>query len=282
MVGQQQRNPKQHDDWLGLAIGNSRLHWAWFSGAQLQQRWDTEHLDPTAIEALWQSHFDVRPQPGFPDALQLPRWTAPPALWVASVVPQQTLYWQQWGAVHQLTLADVPITGLYPSFGIDRGLALWGAIVTYSAPVLVIDAGTALTWSGVDAVPHFVGGAILPGVSTQFHSLHHATAALPDLAALSTLPPRWANTTPAAIQSGIGYTLVAGIQDFVAEWCQRFPRSTVVLTGGDAELLESWLQQAVRAQQPARIVERIQRDAHLLFWGMQAIVWHSYRPGVSS
>ena len=281
-MGQQQRHPNQHNDWLGLAIGNSRLHWAWFSGDQLQHCWDTSHLDSSTIAALWQSYFDVRPQPGFPAALPLPRWTAPPVLWIASVVPQQTTYWQGWGTAHLLSLADVPIAGLYATFGLDRALALWGAIVTYGAPVLVIDAGTALTWSGVDAMQHFVGGAILPGVRTQFHSLHHATAALPDLAARFTLPPRWANTTPDAIQSGIGYTLVAGIQDFVAEWYQQFPRSTVVLTGGDAELLQTWLQQRAKAQPPAKILERIQRDAHLLVLGMKAIVWPNYHRAASS
>jgi type III pantothenate kinase len=31
-------------NWLALAIGNSRLHWALFQENKLQSSWDTQHL----------------------------------------------------------------------------------------------------------------------------------------------------------------------------------------------------------------------------------------------
>jgi type III pantothenate kinase len=66
-------------------------------------------------------------------------------LYLASVVPSQTALWQTYPDVHIITLDQVPLQGVYPTLGIDRALALWGAGETWGWPMLVIDAGTALT-----------------------------------------------------------------------------------------------------------------------------------------
>ena len=46
-------------------------------------------------------------------------------------------------------------------------------------PMLVIDAGTALTFTGADANQCLVGGAILPGLRLQLASLGQKTGQLP-------------------------------------------------------------------------------------------------------
>jgi len=61
----------------------------------------------------------------------------------------QTALWQTYPDVHVITLNQVP--PVYPTLGIDRALALWGAGETWGWPMLVIDAGTALTLTGADA-----------------------------------------------------------------------------------------------------------------------------------
>ena len=40
---------------------------------------------------------------------------------------------------------------MYPTLGIDRALALYSAGSTFRFPVLVIDAGTALRFTGADS-----------------------------------------------------------------------------------------------------------------------------------
>jgi type III pantothenate kinase len=250
--------------WLTLAIGNSRLHWAAFSGDDLLHHWDSDYWTAAAI-----AQFAVNPAfAGLPiSAENLP--PAPVPVAIASVVPAQTQLWQQYPAQRLLTLAEVPLGKLYPTFGIDRALTLWGAICTLGAPVLVIDTGTALTFTAADRENNLVGGAILPGLRLQQQALAQDTAALPLVAlqpGLDRLPPRWAADTPAAIRSGILYTLLASIQDFAQDWLSQEPTGAIALTGGDSALLY----QALAQQNPA-LAARIHRDPALIFRGIPAL-----------
>lgn len=264
------------EGWLGLMIGNSRLHWAWFIGETLYCAWDTEYLPSSAVEQLTQrfacgSSGDALPQAqgwaGFfpPDLISQNQDRLLP-LSVASVVPSQTAVWQAYPDVQVITLEQLPFQGVYPSLGIDRALALWGAGETWGWPMLVIDAGTALTFTVADANRCLVGGAILPGLSLQFQSLAQRTAGLPlvDTHNAASLPPRWALNTPDAIRSGVVYTLLAGIRDFVQAWLQEFPGSCITLTGGDHALLLTYLQSYFPS-----LATRFIADPHLVFWGMR-------------
>jgi type III pantothenate kinase len=304
--------------WIALVIGNSRLHWAWFTGEDLQYTWNTRHL---SANDRWSDDFsndfsnpfrqDVSDRPLLKVLLHLFRETSPQRpdsntptpelldiltqylhqdflhpersqipLWVASVVPSQTALWQAYSRMHLLTLADIPLQKMYSTFGIDRALAGWGAAQQYGLPVLVIDAGTALTFTGIDPTGQFVGGAILPGLGLQIRSLTDYTAALPKIEpTFDRTLPRWAQTTATAIHSGIVYTLIAGLEAFIADWVQTYPQSAVVITGGDGPVLFQYFQQSQQTilnhgiQQ--RFSERIipvKFDANLVFWGMKAIV----------
>jgi type III pantothenate kinase len=257
--------------WLALMVGNSRSHWAWFIDTTLQYAWDTPHLSETAIATLIQHQLDFSVLAEFPPAVTMPPPHLP--LWLASVTPDHTCLWQAY-PLQQMTLAQIPLTGLYPTLGIDRALALLGAAENQGLPVLVIDAGTALTLTGANAQGHFIGGAILPGLQLQMRSLNEHTAALPalDPQHLQTLPPRWASTTPAAIESGVLYTLLAGLRDFIETWLQQFPHSAIALTGGDSLIVWNSLQ-----QQFPHLATLIQPDPHLIFWGMRSVRQRSVR-----
>lgn len=237
---------KEKNLWLALAIGNSRLHWASFAGASLQDTWDTEHIKESGISESF---------------LSLP-------IYLASVVPSQTTLWQSYPNVRSIALEDLPLQGLYPTLGIDRALAVLGAGETFGWPILVIDAGTALTFTGADAARRLVGGAILPGLKLQIQSLARGTAALPQIELPATLPSRWALDTASAIQSGIIYSVLAGIVNFIQAWWEEFPDSRVVLTGGDRDLLFSYLQTFY-----PKIGDKLAIDPHLIFWGMRSVVF---------
>lgn len=258
-------------DWVALVIGNSRLHWASFEEQRLQHVWHTFHLTPEQEKGLWNQ--GVEPE-GWPKDLAALvsngfQSSTPAPLWIASVVPQLQL-WEQYSAVQVVQRHRIPLGNLYPTFGIDRALTLLGAGTTYGWPSLVIDGGTALTFTaGVEGPDggegQLKGGAILPGLVLQFQSLARQTDALPQIEAPFRLPARWATNTEEAIQSGILYTQLAGICDYIAHWQKEFPTGRVLLTGGDGERLQSFL-----AEVAPDIAKQVELDVNLMFWGMQA------------
>ncbi len=249
--------------WLALSIGNSRYHWAWFLDNKLQSSWDTAYLSTEILSQLELLPIDLQHQLATDrlNITQLP-------IYLASVVPSQTAIWQQLDRVKQLTLADIPLLDLYPSLGIDRTLSIYGAGEKYGYPALVIDGGTALTFTGVDDRQSLFGGAILPGLRLQFQSLSIGTAALPDLELPATLPARWSQNTTDAIASGILSTITAGIKDFILDWDRLFPHSSIFFTGGDGEILVSYMQSIL----PQSLTCRVSVDRLLLFDGIAKVV----------
>ena len=179
---------------------------------------------------------------------------------IASVVPNLITIWHYLPQTQLLTTADVPLQGLYSTMGCDRALAAFGAGENYGYPVLVIDAGTAITLTGIDANRNLVGGAIVAGLRSQFACLHQNTAALPDLSMPETLPERWATDTNSAIQAGIVHILIAGLQAYIDDLRSQFPRSQVIITGGDCDRLVKW----------GLKVDMI--DKHLIFLGVMALL----------
>ncbi|MBD1828197.1 pantothenate kinase [Microcoleus vaginatus GB1-A2] len=267
---------------IALAIGNSRLHWGLFAGKTLEKTWDTEHLNADTVSPLSEqekaeylvqtvtrsieeiSAQNLRGLPAIP-AVSSPHTLSlvPLPLVLASVVPQQTAIWQSYPDVRIITLDQLPIGGVYPTLGIDRALAVLGAGNQFGWPVLLIDAGTALTFTGADVNRYLVGGAILPGLGLQLSSLGKKTAALPLITLPENLPHRWAKDTAGAIQSGVVYATVAGVRDFIEDWLCLFPDSKIALTGGDRTLLLQYLASAFPDTASAVI------DApEAIFWGI--------------
>lgn len=193
-------------------------------------------------------------------------------VYLASVVPAQTRLWQNYPQVEVLSLDRIPLRGLYDSLGIDRALAVLGLGAIAQFPALAIDGGTALTFTGVDGGRRLAGGAILPGLGLQRSCLQKGTAALPEIAAAKSLPPRWAVTTEGAIASGTLYGLVAAIGDFVQDWLASFPKGAIALTGGDSALLYRGLQQHL-----PNYARRIHLEPHLIFYGMRELVLNRKR-----
>jgi len=257
--------------WLGLMVGNSRLHWGAFVGERWWGAWATPHLNAAQAEALVAANFvpaawakigaGKPPCPSASHALPLV---------VASVVPGQGALWQRYGGYRPITLDQVPVAHLYPTLGIDRALALVGAGDVHGWPALVIDGGTALTLTagtGPSDGKRLLGGAILPGLGLQLRSLHQHTAALPALSLPTDWPPRWATDTATAIHSGIAHTVLAGLAGFVADWQQHHPTGVVVCTGGDGP----WLAAALDRDLPQGRLGPL-ADPHLGHWGLRVCV----------
>jgi len=233
------------------------MHCAWFEDGKLVSIWDTKHLTQEV-------RSNRLPPTLLNDRLIEQQSTNIPVI-LASVVPKQTELWQNYADLQIITLRDLKLTNIYPTMGIDRALALWGGSETYGYPCLVIDGGTALTFTGANKAKELIGGAILPGLRSQFITLNQKTAALPKVDLRETLPPRWATDTNNAIASGIIYTTIAGIYSYIIDWLQTYPDSQIILTGGDADILSKYLNQQYREIE-------IKSDRNLIFYGMKLAI----------
>lgn len=254
--------------WITLMIGNSRLHWGLFQHEQLIDARSTQYRSKPQIQQFIQQptleHFiKITNSP----PLSLP--SSPPQLFIllASVVPSQTQLWQDYPQVRTLSLSNIPIQNMYPSMGIDRAIALFAGGEIFGFPTLVIDAGTALTLTAASPNHTFIGGAILPGFGLQLETLANRTGQLPQIELSNQLTPRWAMNTQDAIQSGIIYTLLAGIKDFIENWWQDFPTGKVILTGGDAANLSAYMSMLY-----PKLSLKILKEDNLVLQGMGKLI----------
>lgn len=131
----------------------------------------------------------------------------------------------------------LPVTIGYTTpetLGRDRVAAVVGAMSHVRGDwTLVVDAGSAVTYDLLSPDRCFVGGNIAPGVTMRLTALHEHTRRLPHVSLQGDMP-LWGNDTASAMRSGAVYGVVGEIEHY-----RRLlpPGATVVLTGGDAQLL---------------------------------------------
>ncbi len=134
--------------------------------------------------------------------------------------------------------ANLPVKSLRPNeIGSDLMCNVMAAFSKFGKPVLVVDFGTALTFTAVDSKGEILGVNIVPGLKTAVRSLFTDTSKLPEVE-LKLPDSALGQNTIHAIQAGVlyGYTgLVRGmIETMEAEAKLKF---TVVATGGLAAIL---------------------------------------------
>ena len=147
-------------------------------------------------------------------------------------------------------LTPVPFENKYASpetLGKDR-IALVASAV-YSFPgknVLIIDAGTCITYDLKTEEEVYLGGAISPGLNMRFKSLHKFTANLP---LISPKPEAEliGNTTQTSILSGIINGIKMELKGTVESYRSQFEDLTVIFTGGDSQILSIPLKNSIFA-----------------------------------
>ncbi len=125
------------------------------------------------------------------------------------------------------------------TFGEDR-LLLVAFGMSQPHPVLVVDAGTALTVNWVDPRRGYRGGAILPGLAMAWTALNRYTALLPVVDAVWPEDPGC--STVSAMRVGVLEGTVGALRH-LTRWLEEHlgPVEGRFLTGGDAPLLASHL-----------------------------------------
>lgn len=123
------------------------------------------------------------------------------------------------------------------TLGADRVAAAVGAMtVRPGCSLLVVDAGTAVTYDAVSADGHFLGGNIAPGMGMRLEALHRFTARLPRVKVPYHIhcTEFMGHDTRSAMILGAVYGILGAISYYRA----HMPEGTeVVMTGGWASEL---------------------------------------------
>ena len=116
-------------------------------------------------------------------------------------------------------------------FGVDRFLAMLGTLGRFpNLPLLVIDAGSAVTFDVIDAKGMHQGGLIMPGLKALRESF--AKFSTNDL---SINTSELKNSTEGAWQSGTHAMLVSAVNSQIHNFELKYPSGVVTICGGIAK-----------------------------------------------
>jgi type III pantothenate kinase len=147
---------------------------------------------------------------------------------------------------------DVPFINLYETpktLGVDRIALVSGAVKKFpNKNVLIIDAGTCITFDFVNDKSTYFGGAISLGVEMRYKALHAFTSKLPILE--KNYPKIFiGSNTIESINSGVVNGVIQEIEGVINQYKKKFINLTVVLTGGDTNFLAKQLKSSIFAHQ---------------------------------
>lgn len=225
---------------MGLVIdaGNTRIKWR-FGGGAVES---LVHRGQDDLRTVLRAAWDTRPQPA--------------AIHVASVAGEGVSEairaaardcWPELGVVFLASRAEccgVRVAYAQPGrFGVDRLAALVAARAREAArPVVVVDAGTAVTVDALDAEGRHLGGLIMPGLRLLFESLGAGTAEVgaPGAATWPEGGEGLQASTEAGVAAGARCMFVGGVL-WAIDMALGVSGAKVYLTGGDAGILAAAL-----------------------------------------
>ncbi|MFZ4724643.1 MAG: type III pantothenate kinase [Paludibacter sp.] len=142
----------------------------------------------------------------------------------------------------------IPIKNNYKTpetLGKDRIAAVVGAsFLKPDTDILVIDAGTAITYDFITAKKVYKGGNIAPGLNLRLRSLHEFTQKLP-LVEATINSPLLGNSTETALISGALYGIVFEIDGYINTLKIKYPQLSIFLTGGSTFYFDNKLKSPI-------------------------------------
>ncbi len=146
----------------------------------------------------------------------------------------------------------IPLRNAYrtpETLGADRLAAAVGAWSTQPRhPLLVIDAGSCVTFDFVTADGEYVGGNITPGLHARLQAIDDYFPRLPHVEAEGALP-ELGYDTETAIRAGVIQGLKHEIEGYIAHYKAKYPELLVFLTGGDEINFEDTIKSGIFADQ---------------------------------
>jgi len=160
----------------------------------------------------------------------------------------------------------VPFVNAYGTpltLGVDRiALASAAALKFPKENVLIIDAGSCITYDFLTSDNHYKGGAISPGINMRYKAMGHFTAGLPNLE--KEKPFSFVgDSTVACMHSGVIYGVVSEIEGAINRYKHEYSDLTIILTGGDADFLRESIKLGIFA------------NSNFLLEGLHSILEHN-------
>jgi type III pantothenate kinase len=133
------------------------------------------------------------------------------------------------------------------TLGVDRIALVSSAIESFpNKNVLVIDAGTCITYDFINENACYLGGAISPGIKMRYKALNSFTEKLPLLKQTEN-KKLIGNSTESCIHSGVIFGVINEIDSAINSYKEKNQLLTVVLTGGDVNFLSNKLKNGIFA-----------------------------------
>ncbi len=168
--------------------------------------------------------------------------------------------------IHMSAETPCSVTNAYTSketLGTDRIAAANGGVAMFPGKnLLVIQAGTCITYELVNKKGEYMGGAISPGLDMRFRALNTFTSRLP-LVKKQEIGFLTGNTTMDSILSGVINGCVAEIDGIIDQYKEIFPDITTVMGGGDTFFFDK------------RLKNRIFANENLVLYGLNVILEHN-------
>jgi type III pantothenate kinase len=217
-------------------IGNTHIHLGLYEGRDLVAAGKLTGDQVADMDREWERFAGARARAPLEAAV------------ACSVNPKIKIPFSHWAqrrfgarprVVGETLRIDIPLEVDDPAeVGADRvvnAYAAWRELGR--GPVVVVDAGTAITWDVVSEKGAYLGGAIAPGFQTGARALSSLTALLP-LVRVEKVERAIGHNTVDALRGGLYFGLL-GLVDAVCEQVAKElatpPRWLV--TGGDADLI---------------------------------------------
>jgi type III pantothenate kinase len=138
----------------------------------------------------------------------------------------------------------LPFENCYQSketLGKDRIAAVAGAQQVYpNQNVLVIDAGTAITYDLLNDKKQYLGGNISPGIQIRYKALNQFTGRLP-LVEQDDFEKLYGSTTIEAIRAGVQHGVAFEVDKAIDTFKEFYNNLKVIITGGDANFFDKKL-----------------------------------------
>ncbi len=162
----------------------------------------------------------------------------------------------------------VPIVNNYDTpqtLGQDRLAAAVGANTLFpDTNLLIIDAGSAITYDFVSSDNQYMGGNIAPGIKMRLTVLRQMTKKLPQVEVEENqLIPLFGRNTTDAIAAGVIRGITFEVKGYMRTLSERVGDFITVLSGGSAPYIINSLQQPVKYEK------------HLVLKGLNSILEHN-------
>ncbi len=221
---------------LILDFGNTLKKVALFKDDELLRLYTFENFDLEILEKICSEHPEIK------------------SAIISSVInyPDEidTFLKERFYFINLDHTTPIPVTNKYKtpnSLGKDRIAAVVAAASMYpESNVLVIDAGSCITFDFINAEKEYLGGAISPGINLRLKSLNSYTDKLPLLKA-EKVDYLIGSNTPESILSGVINGIICEMNGIIGSYKENYEKLTIILGGGDYNYFDKRLKNNIFA-----------------------------------